>query len=92
MPNGSAQTTPIAVRPNRGQPQQNPRDRRFERLPPLGVRLRSRTFEPCHFQGPSATLGPMSLLLYRDLATIAMLLVAIIGVMLVLRATRTSRA
>ena len=34
----------------------------------------------------------MSLLLYRDLATIAMLLVAIIGVMLVLRATRTSRA
>jgi hypothetical protein len=34
----------------------------------------------------------MSLLLYRDLATIAILLVAIIGVMLVLRATRTSRA
>jgi hypothetical protein len=34
----------------------------------------------------------MTLLIFRDLATMAVLVVAIVGVMLLLRATRTSRA
>jgi hypothetical protein len=34
----------------------------------------------------------MTLLLFRDLATIAILVFAIVGVMLLLRATRPSRA
>jgi hypothetical protein len=34
----------------------------------------------------------MSLLIFRDLATIAILVVAIVAMMLLLKATRTSRA
>jgi hypothetical protein len=36
----------------------------------------------------NGTLGPMTLLIFRDLATIAILVVAIVGVMLLLKATR----
>jgi hypothetical protein len=51
-----------------------------------------RTFEPCRPPWAWATLGPMTLLIFRDLATMAVLVIAIVGVMLLLRATRTSRA
>ena len=49
------------------------------------------TFEPCPPRVRWVTLVPMSLLIVRDLATLAILVVAIVGVMLLLKATRASR-
>ena len=49
------------------------------------------TIEPCRWRAARPTLAPMTLLIVRDLATLAVLILAIVGVMLFLRATQASR-